>query len=256
MSTCPNPEILELCHSMWTTLIEIRSQMTIVLNVHDSIEYATLACFRAETDALRSQYLPGKLLRPTEAMAVCMILNEVFRETGDTDYLRSAIEVLEETVAANPGIDVIQTYGKRWITKWKSDLACTGVCDVGQSTKELGGHHCQAIQIPRFHWMDKVGRMIFAQLFRNGFAQTRDMDFLDSAIIVLHPLVPALAGNDPDKPIILGHLRTLFWQRFLASGSVSDLGKAIEATEEAVELHPRNESKAGIFWDLGQYRFA
>lgn len=210
----------EQCQVLLPELIEPCAHRSTFLNVHDPINDAALASFRGsgrstmDADGFHTKRMPSNLLKAMEAIAVGFMLNNAFRETGDTDYLRNAIEVLEETVAAYPGIDAIQVYGKLWATSWKSDVAWDSLCDE----------------------KEKVGRMIFAELFGMSFAESGDIDFLDSTIMLLDSLARALPREDTDKHKILYYLSAYCSDRFCDYQTYSDVEKAIEAGEEAVAL--------------------
>lgn len=61
---------------------------------------------------------------------------------------------------------------------------------------------------------------MLARLFLASFNQTGDMHFLDSTIVILDRLIPAVPHGDPDEGAISSSLMILHWPGFFTLGSL------------------------------------
>lgn len=182
---------------------------------------------------------PGKTRSTNPVIASQLVENlnavqtlvETFRETGDGDYLDSAVAVMLELIEANPSSEDLQELLANMLEiEPPTSLA-------GQGTEHAPTEGIDAAfetVINTVPDSDEIADTLeIVSALEKGFDSTGEIDYIDSAIGITEDLIATTPDGERRRPFIQCYLSRLYYRRSINGQDVGDLDNKLVGSEEA-----------------------
>lgn len=201
----------------------------------------------------------------TADVEIVQLLSDTFLETGDTDYLDSAIEIAEGIIAGDPAAHSMHFVRSLLVSLYglKSTRKCSEVDSQAEeedmTTTSLESNDTLATVMATGGTISKTVIEFLEDLkrFMNQFDSTGDIDGLNKAIVLVELMSLSSTLDITLQAPIFSTFSYLLWIRLERWGDLGDLELAIQAGEQAVRaMTPDYQFKVDIFSNISTIYFA